>query len=53
MSELAAIPVTYDYRLVALSVVIAIFASYAALEMAGRINASRGSIRMAWPSLVA
>ncbi|HEV8493950.1 MAG TPA: MHYT domain-containing protein [Candidatus Angelobacter sp.] len=39
---------TYDYRLVALSVVIAICASYAALDLAGRITAARNSQRMAW-----
>jgi PAS domain S-box-containing protein len=48
MNDLVVIPATYDYRLVALSVAIAILASYAALEMAGRINATRGSIRTAW-----
>ena len=39
---------TYDYRLVALSVVIAIFASYAALELAGRVTAAKGTARRAW-----
>jgi diguanylate cyclase (GGDEF)-like protein/PAS domain S-box-containing protein len=39
---------TYDYRLVTLSVVIAIFASYAALELAGRVTAARGYARVAW-----
>src|SRR5229473_4444891 len=39
---------TYDYRLVALSVLIAIFASYAALELAGRVTAARNQARMAW-----
>jgi two-component system, sensor histidine kinase and response regulator len=39
---------TYDYRLVALSVVIAICASYAALDLAGRITAARNSQRLAW-----
>jgi len=34
---------TYDFRLVALSVVIAIFASYAALDLTGRIIASAAS----------
>lgn len=38
----------YDYRLVALSVVIAICASYVALDLAGRITAARGQIRVAW-----
>jgi len=39
---------SYDYRLVALSVVIAVFASYAALDLAGRTTASRGRVRLAW-----
>ncbi len=39
---------TYDYRLVALSVVIAIFASYAALELAGRVTAAKGNARVVW-----
>ena len=39
---------TYDYRLVALSVVIAIFASYAALELAGRVTAAKGNARLVW-----
>ena len=38
----------YDYRLVALSVVIAICAAYAALDLAGRITAATGRIRLAW-----
>ncbi len=38
----------YDYRLVALSVVIAIFASYAALDLAGRVTAARGGARALW-----
>ena|SRR5579871_21504 len=39
---------TYDYRLVALSVLIAILASYAALDLAGRIRAARRSARPFW-----
>lgn len=39
---------SYNYRLVALSVVIAIFASYAALDLAGRTTAARGRARLAW-----
>ena len=38
----------YDYRLVALSIVIAICASYAALELAGRTTAASGRLRLAW-----
>jgi len=39
---------TYDFRLVALSVVIAICACYAALDLAGRITAARNNARSAW-----
>jgi PAS domain S-box-containing protein len=39
---------TYDVGLVALSVVIAIFASFAALDLAGRISASRQRSRLFW-----
>ena len=39
---------TYDYRLVALSVVIAILASYAALDLGGRVTAARGYARLVW-----
>jgi len=39
---------TYDVRLVALSVVIAICASYVALDLAGRVNAARDNARIAW-----
>jgi NO-binding membrane sensor protein with MHYT domain len=39
---------TYDFRLVALSVVIAICASYAALSLAGRVTAARNGARTAW-----
>jgi two-component system sensor histidine kinase/response regulator len=39
---------SYDYRLVILSVVIATFASYAALDLAGRVTVTRGSARFGW-----
>ena len=39
---------SYDYRLVALSVVIAVAASYAALDLAGRVTAARGRVRALW-----
>jgi two-component system, sensor histidine kinase and response regulator len=48
MPELKAIPAFYDYRLVVLSVIIAIFASYTALELAGRVTATRNKTRVAW-----
>jgi diguanylate cyclase (GGDEF)-like protein/PAS domain S-box-containing protein len=39
---------SYDYRLVVLSVVIAMCASYAALDLAGRVTVARGSARVGW-----
>jgi NO-binding membrane sensor protein with MHYT domain len=48
MDPVVPIHATYDYRLVALSVIIAIFASYAALELAGRVTAARNYARLAW-----
>ena len=44
----AALARSYDIRLVALSVVIAILAAHAALDLAGRTAAARGSLRFAW-----
>src|SRR2546430_798277 len=41
---------TYDFQLVALSVFIAILASYAALDLAGRVTSARGSVRLLWLS---
>jgi PAS domain S-box-containing protein len=38
----------YDYRLVALSIFIAISASYMALDLGGRVTAARGWMRSAW-----
>src|SRR6202521_2732783 len=39
---------TCDYRLVVLSVLIAVLASYAALDLAARVTAAQGRIRFAW-----
>jgi len=39
---------SYDIRLVALSVLIAILAAHAALDLAGRTAAARGNLRFAW-----
>lgn len=39
---------SYDYRLVALSVLIAICAAYAALDLASRVTAATGRVRLAW-----
>jgi two-component system sensor histidine kinase/response regulator len=41
---------SYDYRLVALSVLIAVFAAYAALDLGGRVTSARGGARVAWLS---
>src|SRR5580658_9275444 len=48
MNGLRTIPAIYDYRLVVLSVVIAILASYGALDLAGRVTANRGRARLVW-----
>src|SRR6202171_5376623 len=39
---------SYDYALVALSVLIAMFASYAALDLAGRVTVASGWTRAVW-----
>ena len=39
---------SYDYRLVALSVFIAILASYAALDLSGRVTSSHGRVHVLW-----
>jgi two-component system sensor histidine kinase/response regulator len=39
---------SYDIRLVVLSVLIAVAASYAALDLAGRVTSARGSVRVVW-----
>jgi two-component system, sensor histidine kinase and response regulator len=41
---------SYDFRLVALSILIALLASYAALELAGRVTSARGATRKLWLS---
>jgi two-component system, sensor histidine kinase and response regulator len=41
---------SYDSRLVALSVLISVFASYAALDLAGRVTSARGGARSLWLS---
>jgi len=47
LSDMALVS-SYDYQLVALSVLIAVLASYSALDLAGRVTATRGSARLAW-----
>ncbi len=39
---------SYDYRLVVVSVVISVVASYSALDLAARVTAAQGRVRMAW-----
>src|SRR5271170_182057 len=38
----------YDYRVVAISLLLAVITSYAALDIAGRLSAARGLARLAW-----
>ncbi len=46
--SVAALVGTYDHGLVVLSVLIAILASYAALDLGGRVTAARGRTRFFW-----
>ena len=48
MNPLSIISGSYDYRLVALSLVIAFLTSYTALDLTGRVTANHGSARMMW-----
>jgi PAS domain S-box-containing protein len=48
MPLVAALSASYSYHLVALSVLIAILASYAALDLGGRVTASRGAVQLTW-----
>ncbi len=50
ISANAGLPGFYDYGEVARSVLIAIAASYAALDLAGRVTAARGRVRLVWLS---
>ncbi|MGB7865182.1 MAG: PAS domain-containing protein, partial [Candidatus Sulfotelmatobacter sp.] len=50
ISANAALSGSYDYGDVARSVLIAIAASYAALDLAGRVSVARGRVRLAWVS---
>ena len=47
MNESTLTPI-YDLRLVALSIIIAICASYVALDLAGRVTAARNKAKAAW-----
>jgi len=40
----------YDYRVVAISLLLAVITSYAALDIAGRLTAARGIARLVWLS---
>ena len=44
----AALAGSYDYPLVALSILIAMLASYAALDLGGRVTTTRGRSRFFW-----
>jgi PAS domain S-box-containing protein len=48
ISANAALPGSYDYGEVARSVLIAVAASYAGLDLAGRVTAARSGVRLAW-----
>ena len=48
MDNAATLTGSYNYGLVAISVLIAILAAYAALELAGRVTATRGVARFVW-----
>lgn len=48
MNPMTVLSGNYDYRLVALSVALAVFASYAALDLAGRVTTARGWVRVVW-----
>ena len=50
ISASAALTGSYDYNEVARSVLIAIVASYAPLDLTGRVTAARGRVRLAWLS---
>src|ERR1700676_2206787 len=50
ISASGALSGSYDYSEVANSVLIAMFASYAALDLAARVTAAKGGIRLAWLS---
>jgi len=50
MNSMTVLIGSYDYSLVTLSVVLAMFASYAALDLAGRVTSAQGWVRSAWLS---
>ena len=48
MTNQIILSVQYDWRLVVLSIAVAVYASYAAFDLAGRIARSRGPRQMLW-----
>src|SRR5690349_9813700 len=42
------LPISYDYGLVVLSILIAILGSYTALDLGGRVTSARGTARLPW-----
>src|SRR5580692_2672864 len=48
MSPGSFLSASYDYRLVALSLLIAVLTSYTALDLAGRVTANHGFSRAMW-----
>jgi diguanylate cyclase (GGDEF)-like protein/PAS domain S-box-containing protein len=50
MNSMAVLSSSYNYKLVALSVALAMLASYAALDLAGRVTSARGWARATWLS---
>jgi diguanylate cyclase (GGDEF)-like protein/PAS domain S-box-containing protein len=50
MNSFTAMSGSYDYGLVALSILLAMVASYAALDLAGRVTSAHGRVRVVWLS---
>lgn len=48
MNPMVVMAGSYDYLLVVLSALIAVLASYSALNLAERITAARGMVQLAW-----
>ena len=48
MHSMTALKGSYDYRLLALSVTLAVLASFAALDLAGRVASAHGRLRAMW-----
>ncbi len=48
MNSFTVIKGSYDYGLVTVSIVLAMFASYAALDLAGRVTLAQGRMRATW-----